>query len=35
MKADCTIVNTGTIRSDCIFPKGELTLKDISKMLPF
>lgn len=35
MKADCTIVNTGTIRSDCIFKKGEITLKDISKMLPF
>lgn len=35
MKADCTIVNTGTIRSDCVFPKGEFTLKDVSKMLPF
>jgi 5'-nucleotidase len=35
MKADCTIINSGTIRSDCIFPKGKLILKDISKMLPF
>lgn len=34
MQADCCLINTGTVRSDCIFPKGKITFSMLNKMLP-
>lgn len=34
MEADCAIINTGTIRSDCIWNTGEILYDTINKMLP-
>src|SRR3989338_2421709 len=33
--ADCCIINSGTIRSDSIYPAGPLTLKNLLSILPF
>ncbi|KAL4509211.1 hypothetical protein ABPG72_018142 [Tetrahymena utriculariae] len=35
VQADVTIVNSGTIRSDCIFPEGEINYALLNKALPF
>jgi 5'-nucleotidase len=34
-KADCSFINAGTYRSDCVFDKGVLTLGDFRKIIPF
>lgn len=34
IQADVALINAGAIRSDCIIPKGLLTLKDIKNILP-
>jgi 5'-nucleotidase len=33
--ADCTIINSGTLRSDCIFPPGEFKVGDLNRILMF
>ncbi|KAI0206247.1 flagellar associated protein [Astrocystis sublimbata] len=33
--ADCCIMAAGTVRGDCIYPPGPLTLKDIRTCFPF
>ena len=35
MGCDCVIINSGTIRSDCITPAGEFTVGDLKKIIPF
>ena len=35
MNADCSIINSGTLRSDCIFPAGPFTVRDLKKIIPF
>lgn len=35
IKADCTIINSGTLRSDFIFSSGEFTFKDLNKIIVF
>lgn len=35
VNADCTIINSGTLRSDCVFPPGEFTLGDLNKIIMF
>ena len=35
INADCTIINSGTLRSDCIFSSGEFTFKDLNKIIVF
>lgn len=32
--ADCAILNSGSLRSDCVFPAGPFTMKDLSNLLP-
>lgn len=33
-KADIAVLNSGTIRSDCVFPAGSIRVRDIMSMLP-
>ena len=33
--ADCVIINSGTLRSDCITPAGEFTVGDLKKIIPY
>ena len=35
INADCSIINSGTLRSDCIFSDGDFTFKDLSKIIVF
>ncbi len=35
MNADCTIINSGTLRSDCIFPAGEFKVGDLNRIIMF
>ncbi|EGR29458.1 ser thr protein phosphatase family protein, putative [Ichthyophthirius multifiliis] len=35
VQSDVCIINSGTIRSDCIYPKGDITFSMIQKALPF
>ncbi len=35
VKADCVIINSGTLRSDCITPAGDFTVGDLKKIIPF
>lgn len=35
VQADIAIFNSGTVRSDCIFPAGEINLQLLNKALPF
>ena len=35
LHADVSIINSGTIRSDCIFPVGKLTFSNLFTILPF
>jgi 5'-nucleotidase len=35
VNADCVIINSGTLRSDCITPAGEFTVGDLKKIIPF
>lgn len=32
---DACIINTGTLRSNCVFPPGVMTLGDIRRILPW
>lgn len=32
--ADCVLINSGTLRSDVLHPAGELTVRDLTAMLP-
>lgn len=34
MDADCALLNSGTLRSDCIHPKGPLKMADLTAILP-
>lgn len=33
-RADCALLNSGTLRADCIFPKGAFHLTDLTRLLP-
>ena len=33
-EADCALINSGTLRSDRIHPKGEFKVKDLLSILP-
>jgi 5'-nucleotidase len=33
--ADCALINSGTLRSDAIHPKGEFKVRDLKKILPY
>lgn len=33
-EADCAILNSGTLRSDTVHPKGEFKVKDLMSILP-
>ena len=35
VNADCVIINSGTLRSDCITPAGQFTVGDLKKIIPF
>lgn len=35
VSADCVIINSGTLRSDCITPAGEFTVGDLKKIIPY
>ena len=35
VNADCAILNSGSLRSDCIHPSGEFRVKDLKKILPY
>ncbi len=35
MNADCTIINSGTLRSNCIFLPGEFTCGDLNKIIMY
>lgn len=32
--ADAVILNSGTLRSDCIHPKGDFKIRDLMNILP-
>jgi 2',3'-cyclic-nucleotide 2'-phosphodiesterase (5'-nucleotidase family) len=34
-KTDVAMINTGTIRSNCLIPEGELTFDTLRKIVPF
>lgn len=34
-KADCALINSGTLRADVIYPAGPFTVEDMVKLLPF
>lgn len=34
-KADCALINSGTLRADVIYPAGSFTVEDMVKLLPF
>jgi hypothetical protein len=33
--ADCALINSGTLRSDAIHPRGEFKVRDLKKILPY
>ena len=35
VKADCAFLNSGSLRSDIIHPKGDFKMKDLRKILPY
>ena len=35
LNADCVIMNSGTLRSDCLTPKGDFTIGDLKKIIPY
>ena len=35
INADCTIINSGTLRSNCIFEPGEFTRGDLNKIIMY
>lgn len=35
VNSDCVIINSGTLRSDCITPAGEFTVGDLKKIIPY
>ena len=35
VSADCAILNSGSLRSDCIHPTGDFRVKDLKKILPY
>ena len=35
MPTDCVVMNSGTLRSDCITPMGEFTVGDLKKIIPY
>lgn len=34
-KADCALINSGTLRADVVYPAGPFTVEDMVKLLPF
>lgn len=35
VQSDIVIINSGTIRSDCVFPEGPINYSMLNKALPF
>ena len=35
VEADCSFLNSGSLRSDCVHPTGEFRVRDLKKILPY
>ena len=35
VNCDCCIINSGTLRSDCVHPAGAFRIRDLKKILPY
>jgi 5'-nucleotidase len=35
VNADCAVLNSGSLRSDCVHQVGDFKVKDLKKILPY